>query len=299
MLLTHTVGLGYDLADPDLVKWSAKVGRTANNLDWSREGFTTPLKFAPGEGWYYGTALDWAGLVLEAVTGQSLGRYMQEHVFDPLGMADTGFWPEKLPQTASRTVVCSLRDASSLSLKPMPQSTPREHDVESGGAGLFTTAADYARFLHGFLGGTLVGAAAVREMFTPQLTEAQSDMLELICYRSGVQDGFAPEFPTGLALNHGIGGAMNMEDVPGKRRKGSLMWSGMCNSRWVSPPPPLLPVAWRSCQALTETVGRPRDRHRGRADSRCPRARRSRRRALVRRAGESRICASRRGKVRP
>ncbi|KND92680.1 Acyltransferase LovD [Tolypocladium ophioglossoides CBS 100239] len=232
MLLTHTVGLGYDLADPDLVKWSAKVGRTANNLDWSRDGFTTPLKFAPGEGWYYGTALDWAGLVLESVTGQSIGRYMQEHVFDPLGMADTGFWPERLPQTASRTVACSRRDASSRALEPVPVPTPREHDVESGGAGLYTTAADYARFLHSFLHGTLVGAAALRDMFTPQLDAAQSAMFELVCYRSGVQDSFAPEFPAGLALNHGLGGAMNMEDVLGKRRKGSLMWSGMCNSRW-------------------------------------------------------------------
>ena len=236
MLLTHTVGLGYDLADPDLTKWSAKVGRTANNLDWSRAGFTTPLKFAPGEGWYYGTAIDWAGLVLENVTGQSLGQYMQEHIFDPLGMPDTGFWPEKLPQTAPRTVECSQRDTASSALKPVPLPAPKTHDMESGGAGLFTTAADYARFQQGLLRGGLVGAAAVRDMFTPQLTDAQRAMLELICYHSGAQDGYAPEFPTGLALNHGLGGVMNMEDVPGKRRKGSLMWSGMCNSRWVRLP---------------------------------------------------------------
>ncbi|PNY23810.1 Acyltransferase LovD, partial [Tolypocladium capitatum] len=232
MLLTHTVGLGYDLADPELAKWSAAVGRTEDSSHWTREGFATPLKFAPGEGWCYGTAFDWAGLVLESVTGQGLGRYMQAHIFDPLGMADTGFWPAALPRTAHRTVACSRRDTSSMALGPASVPAPREHDVESGGAGLYTTAADYARFLHGLLGGALVGAAATREMFTPQLDAAQRAMLELVCYHGGAHHVYAPEFPAGLALNHGISGVMNTEDVPGKRRKGSLMWSGMCNSHW-------------------------------------------------------------------
>ncbi|EQL01339.1 beta-lactamase [Ophiocordyceps sinensis CO18] len=236
MLLTHTVGLGYDLADPDLTKWSKKTGRTANNLDWSRQGFFTPLKFAPGDGWYYGTALDWAGLVLEQVTGQSLGQYMQQHIFDPLGISDTGFWPERLPHTKSRTVAFTFRHRVTSALKPGKRLPPAEHQhqVESGGAGLFTTADDYARFLHGLLQGKLLSEATMGEMFAPQLNEKQSKMLEFICYDLGVQDGFAPEFPTGLGLNHGIGGVVNMEDVPGKRRKGSLMWSGMCNSRWHS-----------------------------------------------------------------
>ncbi|CAG9936884.1 unnamed protein product [Clonostachys rosea f. rosea IK726] len=52
MLLTHVVGLGYDIPNPDLIKWSNYVGRTARNLDWSKEGFTVPFKFTPGEGWW-------------------------------------------------------------------------------------------------------------------------------------------------------------------------------------------------------------------------------------------------------
>ncbi|UNI16080.1 hypothetical protein JDV02_002553 [Purpureocillium takamizusanense] len=232
MLLTHTAGLGYDLADPALTKWSAHVGRRATNLDWSRPGFTTPLSFAPGSGWCYGTAIDWAGLVLEAATGQTLGEYMQTHIFAPLGMRDTGFWPEKLPQTASRAVAFSYRDATTAGLEPGPPSVPEQHDVESGGAGLYTTADDYARFLRGLLAGELVSDATLDEMLKPQLNDTQREMLEATVYRSGVQDGFAPEFPTGLALNHGLGGVINMEDVDGKRRKGSMMWSGACNSHW-------------------------------------------------------------------
>lgn len=232
ILLTHTLGLGYDIADPDLVKWSKYVHRTATNLDWSRDGFNTPIKFAPGEGWYYGAAVDWAALVLEKVTGKSLGEYMQENIFEPLDIKDTGFWPEKLPQTADRAVSCTYREGDRLNPGPLP--VPKAHEIESGGAGLFSTAQDYALFFRGFLQGKLLKEESVEEMFTPQLNETQSDMLESICYTPGRQVAFAPEFPQGLRLNHGIGGVMNSEDVPGKRRKGSLMWSGMCNSRWVS-----------------------------------------------------------------
>lgn len=230
-LLTHTLGLGYDLADPDLVKWSKYIGRTATNLDWTREGFNTPIKFAPGEGWWYGAAVDWAGLVLEKMTGKSLGEYMQENIFDPLQMRETGFWPEKLPKSGGM-VSCTYREGDQL--KPGPLPVPKRHEMESGGAGLFSTARDYALFFRGLLQGRLLKEESLKEMFTPQLNDTQSAMLETICYAPGSQIAFAPEFPRGLRLNHGIGGVLNCEDVSGKRRAGSLMWSGMCNSRWVS-----------------------------------------------------------------
>lgn len=224
--------MGYDLADPDLLKWSEFVGRTARNLDWSREGFNTPTKFPPGDGWYYGTAMDWAGLLLEVITGQKLGEYMEQHIFEPLGINDTGFWPEKLPQVKNRTVAWVYRKNGAL--EPGPAPVPEKHEVESGGAGLFTTAKDYALFLRGLLQGKLVREETLKQMFTPQLSEPQIAMLENICYNMGGQDGFAPEFPKGLKLSFGLGGVINTEDSPNKRRKGSMMWSGLCNSRWVS-----------------------------------------------------------------
>ncbi|KAL6400890.1 Acyltransferase LovD [Ilyonectria robusta] len=230
ILLTHTLGLAYDIIDPDLVKWSKYTGRTATNLDWSRDGFNTPLKFAPGEGWLYGAAMDWAGQVLEKITGRTLSEYTQEYIFDPLDMKDTGFWPGKLPQTQDRTVACTYREGEKL--KPGPLPVPKEHEMESGGAGIFSTAHDYGLFMCGLLQGKLVSEAMLQTMFTPQLNDIQSTMLETIAYSHGGRGALVPEFPVGLKLNHGLGGVMNVEDVPGKRRRGSLMWSGMCNSRW-------------------------------------------------------------------
>lgn len=234
MLLTHTAGLPYDTSDADTVRWSKAVGRKVNHLSFSLEGLTTPLKFPPGEGWVYGSSIDWAGLVLERVTGQTLGAYTQTHVFDPLGMHDTGFWPEKLPQTASRTAPSTRRTGASLA--PFRPPLPKEHDLEGGGAGLYTTADDYGRFLRGFLRGRLLSEETMQAMFTPQLDGAQRGMLEATAYSAGVHPAFAPEFPAGLRISSGLGGLTNLEDVPGKRRRGSLMWSGAGNSRWVGFP---------------------------------------------------------------
>ncbi|KAM0335017.1 hypothetical protein ACHAQA_000051 [Verticillium albo-atrum] len=230
MLLTHTVGLGYDLADPDLTRWSQSIGRKATNLDWSLDGFDTPTKFVPGEGWYYGTAVDWAGQLLEALTGDSLGTYLQSQVLDPLKMRDTGFWPEKLPGAQQRAVAWSARGNDKTTLNPGPKVTPASHEVESGGAGLYSTAEDYSLFLQGLLSGALVSEATIGDMFTPQLDARQAGMLNAIA--GYFHDMFAPEFPVDMKLNHGLGGIMNMLDVEGKRRKGSLMWSGMCNGHW-------------------------------------------------------------------
>lgn len=229
MLLTHTIGLGYDLADPELMKWHEAVGRKVTNLDGKLEGFITPLKFKPGEGWFYGTAVDWAGVVLEKTTGKTLGDYMTENIFEPLGMKDTGFWPEKLPHVADRTAAWAYRGEDGSSLGPGPQPVAEKRVIESGGAGLWTTAQDYSKFLHALLTNKIVKKETVDEMFRPQLNEKQAMMQNQISHSWGA---IATEFTPDIDLNHGLSGCINMRDAPGKRKKGSMMWSGMCNSRW-------------------------------------------------------------------
>lgn len=200
-----------------------------------------PLKFTPGQGWYYGTALDWAGQVVEKVTGQVLGEYMTEHIFKPLGMDDTGFRRDTLdPRVRDRTVPTSRRDAETGELVSGDESfsAPASPRVYSGGAGLHTTAADHAKLLQALLKslagdeGALLWKETVGEMFRPQLTGVQKQWLEFI---TGMfREGFVSEFQEGMPVDHGISGVINMEDEPGKRRKGSMMWSGVYNGHWVS-----------------------------------------------------------------
>lgn len=228
MLLTHTLGLGTDVTDPDLARWSKAVGRTDGYLDHTRKGVDVPLKFSPGEGWYYGGATDWAGLVLEKVAGESLGSYMSRDVFGPLGMKSTGFDAGEIG--AARVPVSTRGADGGIELGGI--GPPESRGFDSGGSGIFSTAGDYARFLQGVLRRTLLSESTTQEMLRPQLDETQRAMLEYIAYNLGIQDAFAPEFPKGLPISHSLCGVVNLEDSPGKRRAGSNMWSGMGNSRW-------------------------------------------------------------------
>ena len=113
-----------------------------------------PLVFEPGERWMYGFSIDILGGVIEALTGRTLGDYLKETVFDPLGMTDTGFFVPEDKQDRIATLY-HIRDG----LKPERREYPREKPIfESGGGGLFSTVRDYSRFAQMLLhGGTLDG----------------------------------------------------------------------------------------------------------------------------------------------
>ncbi|KAK4237025.1 beta-lactamase/transpeptidase-like protein [Achaetomium macrosporum] len=236
-LLTHTSGLGVDVADPDLIRWSQHIGRTANVGSCTIEGWSSPLKFAPGEGWYYGIGPEWAGQVLERVTGQRLGEYMAEHLCKPLGMRDTGFQLNKLvteEKEAGFVPIAERSETTGELTEGRRNMFPAEPECESGGGGLYASAADYAKVMQALLkavageDGGVVGRETAREMLRPQLNETQREWVKGIVFTFGS----AAELPEGTPVDHGIGGLLTMGDVDGKRRKGSLMWSGMCNSRW-------------------------------------------------------------------
>ncbi|KAK1243279.1 hypothetical protein MKX07_003907 [Trichoderma sp. CBMAI-0711] len=242
-LMVHTAGLRYDVSDPDLRKWSKYVGRPiGKTIRLSKDGFNTPLLIRPGDGWVYGPALDWAGVALETVAGQTLGEYMKQHLLDPLGMTDTGFRINKLPHTAGRRAHITRRDGDGGALSPF-EPAPVEPELDSAGAGIHTTAHDYARMLRAMLlqlqaheserPGVIISGGTAREMFEPQLDERQRAAMEAFLYAPDRRGAFIPEIPDGVELQYGFGGLLALADLEGKRRrKGSLSWAGAGNSRW-------------------------------------------------------------------
>jgi CubicO group peptidase (beta-lactamase class C family) len=234
--MIHTVGLHYDVADPDLRRWSKAIGRPiGKTLRLSKDGYNTPLSFPPGDGWAYGPALDWAGIALETIVQQRLGEYMKQHVLDPLGMHNTTFRIHQLPHTAGRRADITVRDQDSGTLSFLP-AAPEEPEIDSAGAGIHTTANDYIRILRAMLQAEpgVVSAKTAREMFAPQLNEVQKTMLKDVLYDAQTRPAFIPELPDGVELQYGYGGLVTMEDVAGLRRKGSISWAGAGNARWVS-----------------------------------------------------------------
>ena len=114
-----------------------------------------PLAFEPGERWMYGFSIDVLGGVIEALTGKTLGEYLKETIFDPLGMTDTGFFvpAEKLDRAAT---LYRIHEG----MQPADRRYPTEKPAfESGGGGLLSTVRAYSRFAQMLLrGGTLDGA---------------------------------------------------------------------------------------------------------------------------------------------
>ncbi|KEY75197.1 hypothetical protein S7711_01637 [Stachybotrys chartarum IBT 7711] len=236
-LLTHTSGFPYDFQDPNIIRWQQVNNRTEDSGSWTIEGYTTPLVFNPSQGWRYGTSLDWAGIVLEAITNQTLAEYAQEHIFDPLGMTSTSFENDagNIPNIAERQVDWAEADPTdSMRLMLSTNSTvvPSNPEIASGGSGLSSTTADYGKFLQATLRGDLVSHKLSKAMFKPQLNAVERGTLQALA--SGPRwYVLAPEiFPAGAPLDWGLSGLINLQDSPGRRRAGSLSWSGLTNGRW-------------------------------------------------------------------
>ena len=116
-----------------------------------------PLAFEPGERWEYGINIDWAGRMVETVSGQDLEAYMRENIFAPLGMRDTGFVPNaeqfaRCAQAHARNPDGSLEPVAADAAGAHPSSTPVAERC-------FPPGPDYLTFLRMLLnGGTLNGA---------------------------------------------------------------------------------------------------------------------------------------------
>src|SRR5262249_52559669 len=87
-LLTHTSGLVYTVWDTDMARFAERTGGAAPP---GVVAPVTPLMFDPGTRWQYGTGIDFAGKLVEGVSGMTLEDYFQKNIFGPLGMTDTSF----------------------------------------------------------------------------------------------------------------------------------------------------------------------------------------------------------------
>jgi CubicO group peptidase (beta-lactamase class C family) len=150
-LLTHTGGVGYgwDPGHP-VDKLYGEAGVRGSGVDLATMGKLLgdlPLKFHPGTAWHYSLSTDLCARLVEVIADQPFDAYLQEHVFDPLGMVDTTF--SIRPEDRDRFAANHVRRADkSLRVSDDPyDSTYAEPPVFlSGGGGLLSTSGDYARF---------------------------------------------------------------------------------------------------------------------------------------------------------
>lgn len=147
-LLRHTAGLTYEfLGSAAAQRQYAKLqigSRERSNAEFSQTLAALPLMFQPGSVWEYSRATDVLGRLVEVVSGQTLGDYLRQHIFIPLGMVDTGF---SVPVADQHRIAEPFAHDPEGGV-PMRVLEPRRAAaMESGGGGLLSTAMDYARFL--------------------------------------------------------------------------------------------------------------------------------------------------------
>src|SRR6185436_15322150 len=122
-------GFSYDLWCADLVRYQ-KLKNIPGVGSCKNIALTTPLLFDPGERWEYGINIDWAGKMVEAVSGQKLGAYLKDNLFDPLGMTSTPF--RITSDMRKRLAGTHLRGPDG-KLAPFPFEIPQELEFEMGG----------------------------------------------------------------------------------------------------------------------------------------------------------------------
>lgn len=223
MLLLHTAGFGYDFCNPHYQKLAAASGRA--RLTAGPETLLTPLLFDPGEQWEYGANIEWAGLILEAITGRRLGDYMREHVLAPLGMADTGF--ALTPSMGERLATIHQRETDGGLVPAHRTELPPPPDWDRGGGGLYSTALDYARFMRMWLndGSGVLKPETVRMAVQNGLGSLKVKMLPGVMRHLSNDAEFFPGMPKSWGLSFMI----NDEAAPTGRPAGSLAWAGLGN----------------------------------------------------------------------
>jgi CubicO group peptidase (beta-lactamase class C family) len=232
-LLTHTAGFGYEVWNPELIRYVTATGMPSL-MTGKLAALRLPLVFDPGERWEYGINIDWVGRAVEAVAGQPLDTYFSAHIFAPLGMTDTGFVPSA--DQASRLVRVHRRGPDG-SLEPITMEMP-QREFFSGGGGLLSTGRDYLAFLQMLLHqGRYNGAELLRPETVSLMGQNQIGNLQL-----GVMKTAMPEtsndvnlFP-GVRCGHGLASVINAQQGPNGRSAGTLTWAGLFNSYyWIDP----------------------------------------------------------------
>ena len=234
-LLTHTAGFGYDM-------WNTDVGRyqEATNIpgiiSCQDAALRTPLLFDPGDQWHYGISIDWAGKMVEAVSGEKLGPYLQKNLFAPLGMTSTAF--KITPSMRSRLAKIHQRGDDDALEPQMELEIPQEPEFEMGGGGLYSTAPDYLQFVRMILNR---GKASGGQVLKPETVDLMSRNNMGDNRVTVLKTAMPPltndaEFFPGLPKSWGLSFQINEEKAPTGRPAGGLMWAGLANSYyWIDP----------------------------------------------------------------
>jgi len=231
-LLTHTSGYVYDIWNADMGRWY-EATETPSLFSLMVNALKTPLAFDPGTQWEYGIGIDWAGILIERVTGTTLGEYFADHLTGPLGMNDTAFAHTKDMLARASAVHARLPDGGFVAMDLPAAEAP---EFEMGGGGLHSTMTDYGRFMRMILNdGELDGVRVLKpetvaQMVTNNMGDLRVKELTTAMPPFSNDAEMFPDVPKSWGLTFQIHEADGETGCPA----GTLSWAGLANSYfWI------------------------------------------------------------------
>ena len=234
MLVSHSSGLTYHFLDPKIAQWREKFSPPGDRKN-VEELFDYPLSFQPGEGWMYGSGLDWAGRIVERLTGKTLCDYLLERVFGPLGITDAEFYPVTREDLRKRLVDLNPDDPDCLGKAVLGGGGEMNLRTKGdfGGHGLFITGPDYLKVLRSLLANDdkILKPTTVGAMFEHHLGPAAT-VSEGATLAGPIGPFFRVGVEQGSKAGYGLGGLLTLEDVPGWYGEKTLTWGGGWTFAW-------------------------------------------------------------------
>jgi CubicO group peptidase (beta-lactamase class C family) len=235
-LMTHRAGLAYaftsvgPIAQAHEDKLGPPLGPPHTPDTWLAALGTLPLSYPPGERFHYSHATEVLGFLVARMDGKSLGQALNDRIFAPLGMTDTGFWcpPEKRARMAKlySNEPEGLKDVSF----PHP---PSPAAFESGGGGLISTADDYLKFARMMLGaGEVDGVRLVKPETVALMTEGRLSEAQRAIPFMGM--------PFWMSQTFGLGVSVVVDPEAhawmGAASAGAFGWPGAFGTWWQADP---------------------------------------------------------------
>jgi methyl acetate hydrolase len=225
-LLTHTSGIGYSWSDHGLNIAQKKTAATNDS--------ELPLVHEPGAQWTYGASTRVLGELIETLTGERIDAYLENYVFVPLAMRDTGYIvpPAKYARVVTTNQKANGKIVETQNPDPIPATI-------RGDGGLFSTAADYSRFVRMILNrGQLDGVRILKESTVAEMSKNQVGSVRVRLQPTADPLRSRP-YPLGAGEDvWGLGFqiAAPKSPNPSMRSPGSMSWAGINNTfYWIDP----------------------------------------------------------------
>jgi CubicO group peptidase (beta-lactamase class C family) len=235
-LLTHTAGFSYDIWDANTGRYIKAAG-TPSRATGKVASIRTPLSFDPGDKWEYGVNIDWAGRLVEVLSGQPLDAYFRDKIFAPLGMKDSGFVVSAEQRVRQARVHARQADGA-LTPQPWEGAPVANPEFWSGGGPLYSTARDYLTFLQMLLnGGSWNGARLLKSETVAEMNKNHTGNIPcgiLKTENPGLSNDV--DFFPGAQIRWGLGYMLNPQAGPNGRSAGTVSWGGIFNTYyWLDP----------------------------------------------------------------